>query len=36
MAVVSDETFSSEELFKRESGTPLRAGKADQTAYERR
>src|SRR5262245_25805431 len=36
MAVVSDETFSSEELFKRESNTPLRAGKADQSAFERR
>jgi hypothetical protein len=36
MAVVSDETFGSEELFKREATTPLRAGKADQSAFERR
>jgi hypothetical protein len=36
MAVVSEETFSSEELFKRESSTPLRAGKSDQGAFERR
>jgi hypothetical protein len=34
--VVSDETFSSEELFKRESNTPLRANKADQSAFDRR
>jgi len=36
MAVVSEETFSSEELFKRESSTPMRPGKSDQGAFERR
>lgn len=36
MTVVNDETFTSEELFKRESSTPLRAGKTDQSAFERR